>query len=1074
MPRAHQSRKLHTPLAKLNPPRLPAIVERPRLYRLLDRARTRPVIWINAPPGFGKTTLVASYLRAKKIRPLWYQVDEGDRDLATFFHYLSLAAKQATPRYRSPLPHLTPEYLQGLPTFTRRFFESLYARLKPPALLVLDNYQEVAPDSLFQQTVALGIEALPEKIGVIVMSRALPPPVFARLQAARQMNFIDEEALRLTNRESRAIVRLHARAQTAEIAAPAAALHNRLQGWVAGLVLQLEQEEAGLPNLSSTSETPQVIFEYLAREVLHRLSPEHLRFLLQTAFLPNIPPALAERLTGNVTAGDILFNLYRSRYFTERKMGTDPVYQYHPLFREFLRAHAKAALSPDEITGIQWTAASLLEEAERFEDAVTLYYGAGHLQEIVRLILSRAPGLLQQGRTQTLEGWLKLIPAEQYGQTPWLLYWLGACRVPTDPIESEPLFARAFERFKAQNDRVGMLMACAGVLSSIQYSWLDLSKLDRWIDIMLDLVSSDVSFPSPEIESQVTFPLLNALMWRCSRASVITPWIDRAKKLIEEMPGIEKHSTLIAGLVVLLLWLGQIVLADKYAKLLKSAGESESTQPLTRLVYHANASMLAWFFGDPAQTVHHGEQGLEISQNTGVHVFDSTLLGVCVYGALFQGDVISAEQYLNRLCPLVAHPDHMMRANFLYQQAWVHRIRGELSRAWTLIQEGIEVKGLKGSPFPEAHLSYAAADLLHALGKTMEARQYLNRVEKIAQDMESLYVRYVAQLLKAFFAFDHEKEVEARAILQQALAIGHQQDFTYIYWWMPDMMARLCAQALEAEIEVDYVRKLICKTKLLPVGQAATNEAWPWAVKIYTLGRFEIFLDGKPLPSPRKAPYRVLALLKAMIAMGGRDIPTSRLIDALWPDAEGDAGAETFHKTLQRLRHLLCHDSLIQMKEGTVSLNRQLCWIDAMAFQSLLNGTDDSKPRQVMPDAKVRRYEQAIVLYRGPFLDGDVTYEWTDRCRERLRHQFVQTVQHVSEWKKAAGQEEAAVACLESGLETDALAEPLYPHLIRFLSNLERQDEAKHVLARYRKAVIIAGREPSVEMQRLAKNLSSS
>ncbi|CUS38819.1 hypothetical protein [Candidatus Nitrospira nitrificans] len=70
MPRARQSRKLHASLAKLNPPRLPAIVERPRLYRLLDGARKRPVIWINAPPGFGKTTFVASYLRARKIRPL--------------------------------------------------------------------------------------------------------------------------------------------------------------------------------------------------------------------------------------------------------------------------------------------------------------------------------------------------------------------------------------------------------------------------------------------------------------------------------------------------------------------------------------------------------------------------------------------------------------------------------------------------------------------------------------------------------------------------------------------------------------------------------------------------------------------------------------------------------------------------------------------------------------------------------------------------------------------------------------------------------------------------------------------
>ncbi len=244
MARVLRSRKSSLSLAKLNPPRLPAIVERPRLYRLLDRACNRPVIWINAPPGFGKTTLVAGYLRARKIRSLWYQVDEGDRDLATFFHYLSLAAKQAVPRYRTPLPHLTPEYLQGLPTFTRRFFEDLYARLKPPAFLILDNYQEVPLDSLFHQTVALGIEALPERMSVILISRALPPPAFARLQAAQHIGFLDEEDLRLTKSEASAVVRLHTGLKKLPRPVQVKVLHEKLQGWVAGLVLELEQANA--------------------------------------------------------------------------------------------------------------------------------------------------------------------------------------------------------------------------------------------------------------------------------------------------------------------------------------------------------------------------------------------------------------------------------------------------------------------------------------------------------------------------------------------------------------------------------------------------------------------------------------------------------------------------------------------------------------------------------------------------------------------------------------------------------------------------------------------------------------
>ena len=88
-------------LAKLTPPKLPKIVERTRLYQELDRARDRPITWITAPPGMGKTTLAASYIKARKLKCLWYQVDEGDADPATLFHYLGLASQRLPPATNS-------------------------------------------------------------------------------------------------------------------------------------------------------------------------------------------------------------------------------------------------------------------------------------------------------------------------------------------------------------------------------------------------------------------------------------------------------------------------------------------------------------------------------------------------------------------------------------------------------------------------------------------------------------------------------------------------------------------------------------------------------------------------------------------------------------------------------------------------------------------------------------------------------------------------------------------------------------------------------------------------------------
>src|SRR5215831_18904721 len=103
------------PLAKTTRPTAAGTLARPRLFRRLDRAKRRPVTWVVAPAGAGKTTLVVSYLAAHRQRVLWYQVDEGDADVATFFYYLGLAA----PRGRWPLPLLTSESRLGLAAFTR-------------------------------------------------------------------------------------------------------------------------------------------------------------------------------------------------------------------------------------------------------------------------------------------------------------------------------------------------------------------------------------------------------------------------------------------------------------------------------------------------------------------------------------------------------------------------------------------------------------------------------------------------------------------------------------------------------------------------------------------------------------------------------------------------------------------------------------------------------------------------------------------------------------------------------------------------------------------------------------------
>ncbi len=228
-------------------------------------------------------------------------------------------------------------------------------------------------------------------------------------------------------------------------------------------------------------------------------------------------------------------------------------------------------------------------------------------------------------------------------------------------------------------------------------------------------------------------------------------------------------------------------------------------------------------------------------------------------------------------------------------------------------------------------------------------------------------------------------------------------------------------------------------------------------VRIHTLGRFGIRVNGRALDAARGRQHKPLELLQALIAFGSRGVAVELLAHALWPDAEGDAAVNNFDVNLHRLRRLIGVAGLITTDGGRVSLDNTLAWVDVWAFERLLNETDRllllSRGRAVSKRVE-HLFDQALTFYQDGFLAREPVRPWNLSLRERLRSKLLRHIVDIGQVAEDNGHWRSAIRFYRKGLEIEPLAEELYRHLMisyrhlgQYAEGLATYQRCRHNLA---------------------------
>jgi DNA-binding SARP family transcriptional activator len=399
---------------------------------------------------------------------------------------------------------------------------------------------------------------------------------------------------------------------------------------------------------------------------------------------------------------------------------------------------------------------------------------------------------------------------------------------------------------------------------------------------------------------------------------------------------------------------------------------------------------------------------------------------------LDQGEVAAAKATLEAIHPdwglgrvsqLIALQQMRARAQLLSIQP---------ARALALLNEALELA--RGAGLPEAETASCRTDLaqaLHALGREAEAIDQLDALRTTHSGRDAEVFGCLHGLLRAW-ALHVTEPVVARSLLEQPLDAAQRLRYSMFLRLLPQRAADLCSLALRWQVQPVFVAE-IARARHLPAPEDAGAQ-WPWPVWVRLLGGFELRIDGVEPAADSKAQQRPLELLRMLAVERRLSISLAAAVDALWPEASGDAARKSLDMTVARLRKLLGAADRVLVSDGRVSLNRNYVQSDVALRRKLIDGLEtlSNTPQAADPAKQAAMWmEQIGALGQDELLPELPETPWVQAARTRCAQETVRAAHAAARLLAGEQAGEIEIGLLEAALHYEPLAQTLVHRLMQ-------------------------------------------
>jgi LuxR family maltose regulon positive regulatory protein len=794
------------------------LVSRPHLAERLDGCLSRQLGLVSAPAGFGKTTLVSTWVQGVQVPVAWLSLDEADNDPTRFLRYLVAALQQIDPTIgqdiQGALDASPPPRIHAV---IGALVNDLAAR---PAdlVLVLDDFHTI-DQAIIHEAIQNLVTHQPPQLHLLIVTREDPPLPLARLRACGQLVELRAHDLRFTPEEASLFLQ-----EAIGLALDARDIHEldaRIEGWIAGLQLvalsmQHCQDPAEL--IAGLSGTHHFILSYLTEEVLRQLSPEVQSFLLETSVLTRLTGPLCDAVTGRSDSGAMLEQLCTSNAFVLPLDEGHGWYRYHHLFSDLLR-HQLNSTQPQLVPTLHVRASTWYELQGSSVEAIEHAFAAGDYPRAVSLVERHARQVVLHGYVQTMATWLRRLPQEWRVAVPRANLALGRSLLLRGQLDEIDAYLQNAEASAAERSQAGAhteasrIRAEADSLRALQVSMR--GDTERGCELARQAVEQ-----APQDDTYIQGIARFALGSTYNFAGRVDLAIESYRKALPLCRAVDDTiaiNLIIGNLAVLHMVRGQLRAAAELCRQnIDSAEQSADVRPPTLALVYNNYGAVLYEWGELDAAQQLAEKYLELSRR-GDHA------GAVVYGNVVlsrirqaQGDRAGAQRMLDEALPLLRRDlPAWIAPEVVAQQVVLALARGDAAAAsQALAQAGLDVDAPISHAREALHIAHLrllyylgcqalqSSHLVQALdlaGRLLASAEPAGRMGRVIETLALRALIYQAQ-------GDDRRALDN---LGRALALAEPEGYLRLFVNEGAPMACLLEAARERGLQPVYASKLL-------------------------------------------------------------------------------------------------------------------------------------------------------------------------------------------------------------------------------------------------------------------------